>query len=624
MKQLLKNILKKNIMNIIVKIVFIIIHIYLVTFPSKLLGDIVDLLYNIDSNKSEIIKLVIIMLGTSIVILGCRVIWKNLEFMLQLKINKELIDKLFIKLLTTKLEHINTIKNGEIMAYFVSDIKRVARIITKIISAGTRILVFFIIVGLRIFNGSNIFFTLAVICPIIITIVIILFIKNKVSISVKNAQKSFTELSEFVQESTDSIRTMKAFVGEEKQISEFALKNKKLKKYNLQVSKNQNILDISVSIGFGLSYAIALLFGSILVLEGKTTIGTIVSVISYIVLLEDPVFGIPWLVSKIKTLKNSYGRLDKMFKLEEEIIDFDFENENDYILNNGKKNMSNTNILNVTNKNILNNNMLSISNKNILNKNINNVFKGTIEIRNLNFRYPNSREHALKNINIKINNGDTIGIIGVIGSGKTTLMNLLLRLYDIERDKIYIDKIDINDIEIERIRENICYITQDNFLFSASLKENINLFKDEFEIDEIEKSTKKSMIFDEIQKMEQGIHTIIGEKGVDLSGGQKQRVVISRAFLKTSNIVIFDDTFSALDNRTEQEVLNNIKQLTKNKTCIIISNRVSDIKHCDKILVMDNGEIVEYGNHNQLIENSGIYNEFYQNQIQQDTSDLLS
>ncbi len=596
MKQLLINILKKHSWKILMEIIFIIIHIYLVTFPSKLLGDIVDLLFNVEFNKSEIFKLVIIMLGISILILGCRVIWKNLEFMLQLRINKELIDKMFIKLLKTKMEHINKIKNGEIMAYFVSDIKRISRIITKIISAGTRILVFFTIVGLRIFNGSNIFYTVAVIFPIIITIVIILFVKNKVSISVRNAQKSFTELSEFVQESTDSIRTMKAFVGEEKQISDFIEKNKKLKKYNLQVSKNQNILDISVSIGFGLSYAIALLFGSILVLEGKITIGTIVSVISYIVLLEDPVFGIPWLVSKIKTLKNSYSRLDKMFKLEEEKLNIDFENN--FILKNVKQPS--------------------------LNKNIKKDLNGNIEIKNLSFKYPNSKEDTLKNININIMQGETLGIIGVIGSGKTTLMNLLLRLYDIERDKIYVDKIDINDIEIERIRENICYITQDNFLFSASLKENINLFKDEFEIDELEKSTKKSMIFDEIQKMEQGIHTIIGEKGIDLSGGQKQRVVISRAFLKNSNIVIFDDTFSALDNKTEQDVLNNIKQLTKNKTCIIISNRVSDIKHCDKIVVMDNGEIVEFGNHNQLIKNSGIYNEFYQNQIKQYTKDLLS
>ena len=221
---------------------------------------------------------------------------------------------------------------------------------------------------------------------------------------------------------------------------------------------------------------------------------------------------------------------------------------------------------------------------------------GDIEIKNLTYNYPGYIETVLENINIDIKKGESLGIIGVIGSGKTTLMNLLLKLYDVERGKIFIDGKDINDISVKTIRDNICYITQDNFLFSATLKENINLLKDEYKDEDIEDSTKQAMIYDEISHMDDGINTVIGEKGIDLSGGQKQRVVISRAFLNNSNIIIFDDTFSALDNRTEQHVLNNIKELTKNKTCIIVSNRISDIKDCDKIIVLEQGEIVEQGN----------------------------
>ena len=166
----------------------------------------------------------------------------------------------------------------------------------------------------------------------------------------------------------------------------------------------------------------------------------------------------------------------------------------------------------------------------------------------------------------------------------------------------------------EVLRNSICYITQDNFLFSSTLKENINLFKDEYKDEEISESTKKAMIHDEIKEMENGIYTTIGEKGIDLSGGQKQRVVLSRAFLNNSNIVIFDDTFSALDNRTEQHVLTNIKKLVKDKTCIIISNRISDIKDCDKIIVMEQGKIIEKGNHESLLNKKEKYYQFYEGQ----------
>lgn len=180
---------------------------------------------------------------------------------------------------------------------------------------------------------------------------------------------------------------------------------------------------------------------------------------------------------------------------------------------------------------------------------------GTIEIKNLSFNYPDMIDKALDNINIEIKKGETLGIIGTIGSGKTTLMNLLTRLYSIPNGKIKIDGRDINEIDIETLRENICYITQDNFLFSSTLKDNISLFKEEYKEEEIKESTKKAVIYEEIKQMPEGISTEIGERGGDLSGGQKQRVVISRAFLKNSSIIIFDDTFSALDNRTARRII---------------------------------------------------------------------
>ncbi len=193
-------------------------------------------------------------------------------------------------------------------------------------------------------------------------------------------------------------------------------------------------------------------------------------------------------------------------------------------------------------------------------------------------------------------------------------MNLLLRLYPVPNGKIFIDGQDINSIPLKDLRDSICYITQENFLFSTTLRENVKLFKDGYEEEDIKESTKNAMIYDDIEKMRNGIDTVLGEDGTNLSGGQKQRVVISRAFLNKSNIIIFDDTFSALDNKTEQLVLNNVKELARDKTCIIISNRISDIKDANKIIVLDGGNIVQEGTHDSLLRQDGKYYEFYKQQ----------
>lgn len=578
-KELIKS-LKKYKWQILIEIILIVISVIFIAYPSKIVGRMIDLLYNAESNKSEIIKSIVQLLSVSIGVLITRVLWKNLDFRLNVYIDKDLRDRLFTKLLKTKVKALNKIKNGEIMSYFFSDLRKVTMTTAKFISTGTRIIANFTIAIIMMSNSANIKLTLVSLIPIFMTIVVIILIRNRMDKSFKLAQKSFTELSEYVQESTDSIRTMKAFCGEEKQINEFEFKNATLKKNNINVSINQNLLFVCVSFGFGIAYAISLLYGSKLVLQGQISIGDFIAFNGYLAILEGPVNWIPWLFGRAKKFKVSFDRLNKMFKLPEEEID-NFEKSNEEKLN------------------------------------------GDIEIKNLTYNYPGYIETVLENINIDIKKGESLGIIGVVGSGKTTLMNLLLKLYDVERGKIFIDGKDINDIPVKTIRDNICYITQDNFLFSATLKENINLFKDEYKDEDIEDSTKQAMIYDEISHMDDGINTVIGEKGIDLSGGQKQRVVISRAFLNNSNIIIFDDTFSALDNRTEQHVLNNIKELTKNKTCIIVSNRISDIKDCDKIIVLEQGEIVEQGNHQTLLQKDGKYQEFYQNQAHKAQSSLL-
>lgn len=580
MKDILISIYKKLSLKMFIVVTFVAVNVYLLTYPSKVLGNIIDLLGNIEANKPEILSLIIKLLIASLILIVIRVIWKYTLAFITRTVEKDLRDKLFDHFLRIKLSSIQDIKNGEIMSYFVKDIGEIRGFTYRFLSHASRVFfIFFITIIMMI--QVDLSLTIAAICPIVLTTYIILILKNYVEKSFKKSQRYFTNLSEYVQESTDAIRTTKAYSGETNQLKKFIKKNKILKMGNIAVDIYSTLLSSSVMICFGFCYGITILYGSKLVLEKKITIGDFVAFTGYIDLFLTPLFWIPGIISKFKRAQISFNRLDKVFTLEKENL------------------------------------MLEgiSSSKRI---------SGDIKIQNLSFNYPGNLDMILDDITVEIKQGETLGIIGTIGSGKTTLMNLLLRLYPVSNGKIFIGGQDINDLDLAKLRNSISYITQDNFLFSTTIKDNISLFRDEFQDKEIEESTEKSMISGEIEKMKNGINTIIGERGIDLSGGQKQRVVISRAFLNKSNIVIFDDTFSALDNKTEKLLLENIKELVKDKTCIIISNRISDIKDANHIIVLDNGKIIEQGKHNDLIKNKGLYNKFYNQQSSKTEDSILN
>lgn len=579
MKKTLLNLYKKNALLLLVEIIFIAINVYLLTVPSKLLGQIVDLLYNLDTNKEKIIHTVLLLLLMCLVLITVRVTWKMIDAKIGRNNTKTIRDTIYEKMLKTDVSTLEKIKNGDIMSYFVKDINQVRKFISNVITLIVRFALNFIIVAFTMVQATNSKLTLIVFLPITISIVLILLMVRKIEKYYNDSRRKFTDLSEYVQESTDSIRTTKAYVGEKRQIEEFIKKNTSLKNTNFAVIKIETLINIFMNLGIGIGMGLSILFGSKMVLNGEISVGDFVAFNGYMLVLQDPIRWIPWVVKHIKRFQVAYKRLDDFLNLkEEEIRIYDYKPE---------------------------------------------TLKGDIVINNLTYKYPDGNENVLKDINIEIKQGKSLGIIGVIGSGKSTLMNLLLKLYKVPDGKIFIDGKDINQIKTDTIRHNICYITQDNFLFSSTLRDNINLFRDIYEEDEIIESTKSSMIYGEIKEMPEGINTIIGEKGIDLSGGQKQRVAISRAFLNENSILIFDDTFSALDNKTEESLLRNIIKYTENKTCIIISNRISDIKHCDEIVVLEHGEIVERGIHRDLLANKDKYYEFYKNQAEKSRPEFL-
>ena len=238
-----------------------------------------------------------------------------------------------------------------------------------------------------------------------------------------------------------------------------------------------------------------------------------------------------------------------------------------------------------------------------------------IELKDLSFKYPNTTTDVLKNISFKVGAGETLAIVGKTGSGKTTLVNLLLKLYNVDDGKILVGDNDINRIPVHKLRSMIGYVPQDNFLFSKTVKYNVGFGADALTDDEAKHFTQIAQIYDEIMSFPKGFDTELGERGVNMSGGQKQRVSIARALAKKPEIIILDDSLSAVDTKTEESILTHLKETLKNTTSILIAHRISTIKHADQIIVLEDGIIAERGKHDELVALGGLYADMYNKQL---------
>ncbi len=310
-----------------------------------------------------------------------------------------------------------------------------------------------------------------------------------------------------------------------------------------------------------------------MVIEEAISLGDFVAFISYLGMLTWPMMALGFVINHIQRGKASLERLNSIFDEEPDIYNYPDTN---YKID---------------------------------------ELKGEIEFDKLTFSYPDEDEPILKDISFKIESGQTVAFIGRTGSGKSTIARLILRLFNSDRESLYLDGHDINKVPLETIRENTAFVPQDNFLFSTTIGKNIAFHNPETDIELIKQAAREASVYDNIIDFPEGFDTILGERGVTLSGGQQQRVALARALIKRPDILILDDSLSAVDTRTEETILNNLEDIMAERTTILIAHRISTIKNADKIFVLDDGTIIEEGDHESLLDNEGLYYDLYQKQL---------
>lgn len=567
LKHYLKRHKWKYIFGILVLFAVDIFNLYIPQFTGEITDGLQSHTLGIDGLIQGIFKILIVGLLIS---LG-RFLWRYFIFGGARLIEYEIRNDLFKHLEKLSLRYFNENKTGDLMAHFTNDLAAVRMAIGPAVISSFDAVVMTIMVLTKMIIHVNLELTLLAIIPLPFIAVGGVLFGRAVKVRFTAKQQAFSELTDEVQESISGIRVIKAFVQERKELKAFAKQNKNNMDKNMRVVKLQAIVLPLLDVVIGISSLISLLYGGYLTIIGKITLGRFIAFNQYIGMLVWPMLAMGDSINFFSQGSASLKRIKDIFMEKPEIFD---------------------------------------------NESIKDIkeLKGKIEFNNLTFKYPDKKQPALNNINVVIEQGSTLAIVGKTGSGKTTISNLLLRLYNTKRGELKLDNIDILDIPLKTLRENIAYVPQDNFLFSDTLLNNIAFGADKNDPEKVYEAAKLSCIHDNIMDFPENYNTMVGERGVTLSGGQKQRSSIARALIKQSPILILDDSLSAVDTDTEEQILKNLKINRKGKTNIIIAHRISTIQNADNILVLDDGNMAEYGTHEELIKLNGIYAEIYNKQ----------
>lgn len=546
-------------------------------FIPQYLGEVVQIVgFSINPTYDDISNIVIKIIIVAIALFLGRIIMRFTILYASGKIQAGLRHDMFKKAERLSQRYYHQNKVGNIMSWFSSDLEA----IEEFTGWGTIMIVdalFLSTMAIIKMWQLDFILTLIAMIPMLALIIWGFLVEKTMSDKWDQRQSQFDRLYDFTQENFTGIRVIKAFVKENKEILAFSKIAKDNADKNLDFAKTSIRFDICIELIIGLIISIVMGVGAFFVycyvgghptvLFGHTislTAGGLTSFVGYSEILIWPMIAMGQIVQMYSRASASLKRVSRFLDEDEEI----HNNEDAIVLDN---------------------------------------CKGNIRFDDFSFSYPDSKAHSLNNISLEIKSGEMIGVVGKIGSGKTTLVNSLLRLYNVEKGKIFIDDKDIMDLNIANLRDNIAYVPQDNFLFSDNIFNNIAFSNNKMSMNEVRTAAKFAAVDDNIIGFSQGYETLTGERGVTLSGGQKQRISIARAYAKDAPIMILDDAVSAVDVNTEETILANIAEKRKGKTTIIIASRVSTVAHLDKILVLNNGNLEAFDTPERLLEISPTY-----------------
>ena len=533
-----------------------------------------------DIIKEMALYVVIIMVG--------RFIWRSTIITSSRRFDYGLRNDMFAHAEKLSNQYYSEHKVGGLMAYFTNDVESVRRTV----GFGMIMVVDTFFLGTVVIYrmiGIDPFLTLITAVPMLIIAITGSIMGRRMREKFKEAQQAFEDLSDFTNESLSGIRVIKAFIKERSEIREFLKSNRRAYDRNIEYVRMQEKLHIIIGMSIRLIFVIILAYGGYLIYAynvlGQDNVFTNDQLIEFFLLFNMLIWPMMALGRIINIRNRGKGSLQRIERLLNEPIDVKDADD----------------VIRVD------------------------AIRGAIEFRNLTFRYPDGKVDVLKNLNFKIEPGETVGILGRTGSGKTSLVDLLLRIYNVEEGTLLLDGHDIMKLPIAQVRDSIGYVPQDGFLFSDSIQNNISLSfaKDPTLSSQVTEAAMLSDVHDNIIDFQEGYNTVIGERGVTLSGGQRQRVAIARALMKNSPIMILDDSVSAVDTSTEVTILNNLKKVRNGKTTILIAHRISTLKSADKIIVIDDGAILDIGSHDELLERCSFYLDMVERQRLEDEMEVL-